>query len=244
MRCSRFSAQLFSFVRHAGRPRAFRSVNNAAKSYKCQKIIIIWHRMILQAGMIAFLEGTIELKGEKFVVVNVGGVGYKVFVGQETQTKMPEKGGSVVLWAHQYVRENSIELYGFLHYGELDLFETLISVSGIGPRGGLGILGIAPVDTLKKAIAAGDTSYLTRVSGIGRKTAEKIVLELKEKMSGRGVVVDAPELKDEADALEALVSLGYSPREAREALGGVAQEIMGTQKRVSEALKNLGKRNI
>lgn len=191
--------------------------------------------------MIAFLEGTIELKGEKFAVVNVGGVGYKVFVGKETRAKMPEKGGGVKCWTHQYAREDSVELYGFLHYGELELFEILIGISGIGPKGALGILGIAPADTLKKAIAAGDTSYLTRVSGIGRKTAEKIVLELRDKMSGTGITPEAPELKDEADALEALVSLGYSPREAREALGRVGQEITGTQRRVSEALKKLGR---
>jgi len=191
--------------------------------------------------MISFLEGTIEFKSEKFVVVNVGGVGYRVFVGVETLQKIPEKNASVKLWTHQYVRENAIELYGFLNFAELDLFEILISISGIGPKGGLGILGIAPIDTLKKAIAAGDTSYLTRVSGIGRKIAEKIVLELKEKMAGRGVSIEAPELKEEADALEALISLGYSQREAREALARVPADITSMEKRVGAALKNLGK---
>ena len=104
-------------------------------------------------------------------------------------------------------------------------------------------MSIAPVDTLKKAIAAGDTSYLTRVSGIGRKTAEKIILELKDKMMGKGVsFVDAPELKEEADALDALIQLGYSQREAREALQKVPQEIRGTEKRLKEVLKMLGKK--
>jgi holliday junction DNA helicase RuvA len=174
-------------------------------------------------------------------VVNVGGVGYRVFVGQETLGKLPQNGGNVKLWTHQHVREDSIELYGFLTFAELDFFETVIHVPGIGPKGGLGVLGVAPLDTLKKAIAAGDTSYLTRVSGIGKKMAEKIVLELKEKMAGRGVTVEAPELKDEADALEALVSLGYSTREAREALAQVPAEIVTMEKRVGAALKNLGK---
>lgn len=192
--------------------------------------------------MISFLEGTIEFKSEKFVMVNVGGIGYKVFVGSETIRKIPEMGRNVKLWTHQYIREDAIELYGFLSYAELDFFETVIHVPGIGPKGGLGILGIAPIDTLKKAIAAGDTSYLTRVSGIGKKTAEKIVLELKDKMAGRGVSVEAPELKDEADALEALVSLGYSQREAREALSAVPKEVASVEKRVRTALRNLGKR--
>ncbi len=192
--------------------------------------------------MITLLDGQIELKGEKFAVVNVAGVGYKVFAGLETLQKIPEKGGSVKLWTYQHVRENAIDLYGFLHFAELELFETLLNVPGIGPKGGLGVLNIAPVDTLKKAIASGDISYLTRVSGIGRKTAEKIVLELKEKMSGRGVTVEAPELKEEADVLEALVSLGYSPREVREALAQIPPEIVSVEKRVKEVLRKMGRK--
>ena len=138
------------------------------------------------------------------------------------------------------MREDSQELYGFLHYAELELFEMLIGISGIGPKGALGVMAIAPADTLKKAIAAGDTSYLTRVSGIGKKTAEKIVLELKDKMAGKGVTVEAPELKDEADAIDALVALGYSQREARDALAAVPSKMVTLEKRVGEALKQLG----
>jgi Holliday junction DNA helicase RuvA len=194
-------------------------------------------------SMISFLEGKIEFKAEKFVIVNVGGVGYKVFVGLETSQKITEKGDNVKLWTHQYVREDSLELYGFIHFAELELFETLIGISGIGPKGALGILGIAPVDTLKKAIAAGDTSYLTRVSGIGRKTAEKIVLELREKMAGKGISsIEAPELREEADVMDALVQLGYSQREAREAINQVPPEIQSAEKRLKEALKKLGRK--
>lgn len=192
--------------------------------------------------MISFLEGKIEFKAEKFIIINIGGVGYKVFIGRETFNKIPEKSSIVKIWTHQYVREDGLELYGFLNFAELELFEVLIGISGIGPKSALGILGVAPVDTLKKAIASGDTSYLTRVSGIGRKTAEKIVLELRDKFAGRGVLsVDATELKEEADALDALVSLGYSQREAREALQLVPKEIVSAEKRLKEALKKLGK---
>lgn len=195
--------------------------------------------------MIGSLEGTIEFVAEKFILLDVRGVGYKIFCGVGTLDKMPEKGAAVKLWTHFHVREDSHELYGFFHYAELDLFEMLIAISGIGPKGALGVLNIAPVDTLKKAIAAGDTSYLTRVSGIGRKTAEKVVLELKEKMSGRGTIVDAPELRDEADALDALVGLGYSQREAREALASVEDktESVSVAERVKAALRNLGKKS-
>jgi Holliday junction DNA helicase RuvA len=192
--------------------------------------------------MISYLEGKIEFKGEKSAIINVGGTGYRVFLGQETLRKIPEKEGNVKIWTHQHVREDALELYGFLRYAELEFFEMLIGISGIGPKGGLGILSVAPLDTLKKAVASGDTSYLTRVSGIGRKTAEKIVLELKEKLAGKGVSVEAPELKEEADALEALVALGYTQREAREALAAVSPETQSVEKRVREALKKLGER--
>ena len=190
--------------------------------------------------MIAFLEGIIELKTEKFVVINIGGIGYQVFLSMDTLQKIPEKGANVNVWIHHHVREDSEELYGFRFYAELELFEMLIGISGIGPKGALGIMAIAPADTLKKAIAAGDTSYLTRVSGIGKKTAEKVVLELKDKMAGRGVTIEAPELKDEADAIDALVALGYSQREARDALSNIPAETMSIEKRVSMALKQLG----
>ncbi|MEK7542023.1 MAG: Holliday junction branch migration protein RuvA [Patescibacteria group bacterium] len=190
--------------------------------------------------MISFIEGGIIFAGEKFIVVAAGSVGYKVFLGGDVLQKMPPKGSDVKLWLHDHVREDTHELYGFFHYAELELFEMLISISGIGPKGALGILGIAPADTLKKAIAAGDTSYLTRVSGIGKKIAEKVVLELKDKMAGRGQTVEAPELKTEADALDALVALGYSPREAREALAAVPAEAARVEERVQMALRRIG----
>ena len=192
--------------------------------------------------MISLLDGIIELKTEKFAVINVRGIGYRVFLGADSLQRIPEKGGSVKIWIHHHVREDSQELYGFRYYAELELFEMLIGISGIGPKGALGVMAIAPADTLKKAIAAGDTSYLTRVSGIGKKMAEKIVLELKDKMAGKGVSVEAPELKDEADAIDALVALGYSQREARDALTGVSAKGMSLERRVGEALKQLGAR--
>lgn len=191
--------------------------------------------------MIAFVEGAIALKGERFVVVDAGGIGYRLFVSAETLRKIPEKGQKIKLFTHLYQREDTQELYGFLTFAELEFFEMLIQISGIGPKSGLGIMAVAPLDTLKKAIAVGDTSYLTRVSGIGRKTAEKIVLELREKMAGKGVSsVAAPELKEEADALDALVSLGYTQSEAREALSVVPKEVRDASGRVKEALRRLG----
>lgn len=191
--------------------------------------------------MIASVEGAVTLKGEKFVVLEAAGVGYRVFASPETIRKIPEKGGNIKLWTHLYQREDTQELYGFLHFAELEFFETLIQTPGIGPKSGLGIMSVAPLDTLKRAIASGDTSYLTKVSGIGRKTAEKVILELREKMVGKGVTaVGVPELREESDALDALVTLGYTQSEARDALAAVPREIRGASARVKEALKRLG----
>ncbi len=199
--------------------------------------------------MITALEGVIEMVGERFLVINTGGVSYRVFVSGETLRKISEKSQKInlsapprlKLWTHLHQREDTQELYGFLHFPELEFFELVIQISGIGPKSGLGIMAVAPLDTLKRAIASGDTSYLTKVSGIGRKTAEKVILELREKMAGRGAgTISAPEMKEESDALDALMALGYNPREAREALAAVPAEVRGASARVKGALKRLG----
>ncbi len=191
--------------------------------------------------MISCIEGAIVFKGDRFVVIDTGGVGYKVFAPPETLRILPQLGERTRLWTHLHVREDSLELYGFLHYAEMDFFESLISVSGIGPKSAVGILGVAPLDSLKKAIAAGETVYLTKVSGVGRKTAEKIVLELKDKLGAGSIseVVGA-EIREEGDILEALTSMGYSIREVREALQHIPADISGTEKRLNEALKIMG----
>lgn len=191
--------------------------------------------------MINFLEGEAVFKSERFAVIKDGGVGYKVFLPIATlaQTNVGER---MKFWTHLHVREDAMELYGFLHYAELEFFELLIGISGIGPKSALGVLALAPVDTLKRAIAAGDTSYLTKVSGIGRKTAGKIVLELKEKLGyGKGAFAGTEDLQHDADVLEALVSLGYTATQARDVLGKLKPAIQGREARLKEALKMLGK---
>lgn len=192
--------------------------------------------------MIATLSGLLAARGEKYAIIEVAGVGYQVFLTADAIMKLPKLGGSLKLFTHQHVREDALDLYGFWHPAELETFELLIGISGIGPKSALGILGVTALDQLRRAIAAGDVGYLTKVSGIGRKTAEKIVLELKEKMAGRGVLTaDHPGLRDEADALDALISLGYSRDEARRALAGVRDDSLPLGQRVSQALKHLGK---
>lgn len=188
--------------------------------------------------MIASLKGVVAFRGLKYLVVETGGVGYRVYMSDFDLGKAGKEGSDIALHIHHHVREDSMDLYGFFSRSELDFFESLISISGIGPRSALGILGVGPVDQLRRAIAAGDIRHLTKVSGIGKKTAEKIVLELKDKLSGGAE--HATFTSGDADALEALVSLGYSQDEAREALRGVPSEITAVAARVQQALRTLG----
>jgi len=178
------------------------------------------------------------MKADRFLIIDVSGVGYKIFAGPQTIKKTPKKGESVSLWTHLHVREDALELYGFLEYAELEFFEMLIQISGIGPKSAIGVLSVAPLDTLKKAISGGETSYLTKVSGIGRKTAEKIILELKEKLGELGEA-GGTMFKEDQDVLGALESLGYSRQEARETLKQIPETIQGTSQRIKEALKIL-----
>jgi Holliday junction DNA helicase RuvA len=189
--------------------------------------------------MIAQLTGRVVFTGERYAVLEVGGVGYKIYMSVENLRLVAKEKDSVKIWTHLAVREDAMDLYGFTGKADLEFFELLIGVSGIGPRSALGILNIAPVENIKKAVSSGDSSYLTKVSGIGRKTAEKIIIELRDKL-GAWTEVGSPELKEESDAMEALQSLGYSQHEARDALKKVPHNISGTGKRVKEALKLLG----
>lgn len=188
--------------------------------------------------MISHLSGTVFSKGVKNIIVEVGGIGYRVLCGTETMQKIPEKGKNVNLWTHHAIREDAHELYGFFHEAELEFFELLIGISGIGPKTALGILGLAPLDTLKRAIAAGEITYLTKVSGIGKKMAQKIILELREKLVG-ATNGEAGELAGDVDVLEALISLGYSRTQARGALQGISSDITSTNARIKEAIKVL-----
>src|SRR3990167_11292585 len=187
--------------------------------------------------MIGSIKGKIIFKKEKFIILDVSGVGYKINVSTDTLSKTQKQDKEVFFFIHTHVREDALDLYGFLDYSELEFFEMLISVSGIGPKGALTILGVTSIETLRKAIGTGDISYLTKISGIGKKTAEKIVIELRDKI---GEEKEGSSLQGELDAMEALKSLGYSQSEVREALKKIAPDL-DTNKKIREALKVLGK---
>lgn len=186
--------------------------------------------------MIGSLRGKIISKTDKFLIIETAGVGYRVSVSPDVLSKAPATDGDIFLFIHTHVREDSLDLYGFLGEEDLNFFEMLLGVSGIGPRSALAILGIASIETLRRAIGTGDTSYLTKISGIGKKTAERIVIELRDKM---GEEKTGPSLQGELDALEALKSLGYSQNEARDALKKVSPDT-DTNAKIREALKILG----
>jgi len=189
--------------------------------------------------MIALLKGKIELKTNKFIILDVGGVGYKVFCSIAVLEKLGNKGEDTKLFIHLHSRENILDLYGFQSFKELDFFEMLISISGIGPKAGLAILSIASLRDLKTSIASGQVSLLTKVSGIGKKTAERVILELSSKILASGA--DVKKLMTDDEAIDALVSLGYTNRQARESLKQVSGKTKGTTNRIKEALKVLGK---
>ncbi|MCC7469570.1 MAG: Holliday junction branch migration protein RuvA [Bacteroidetes bacterium] len=190
--------------------------------------------------MIAQINGKVIQKSDKYFVIQTNGIGYLLYVTTDLLAKI-DLGKEISLWTHLIVREDVLDLYGFETIDEKNFFEMLISVSGIGPRSALSILSIAPMETIKKAIGSGDTSYLTKVSGIGRKTAEKIVVELRDKLASLGHKDESGTLRGESDVLAALQSLGYSLSDAREAVKQIPDEIVGTNERIKEALKILGR---
>jgi Holliday junction DNA helicase RuvA len=191
--------------------------------------------------MIARLEGTVHSCEPGALILSVGGVSYRVFTTFETIEKVNDQLATVALWTHLAVRDNAMDLYGFLSREELSFFELLISVPRIGPRSALAILNVADTQTIKKAVLAGDSSYLTKVSGIGKKNAEKIVIELSGKLDFLGEPDTEQALQGHTDAIDALTALGYSRAQAREALKNLSPDLTDTGDRVRAALKNLSR---
>lgn len=193
--------------------------------------------------MIASIFGKIINKTDKYAVVEAGGIGYKVFSSENVLMEL-EVGKEARLHTHLHVREDAMDIYGFMNLEDKDFFEMLISVSGIGPKGALGVLAVAPIKMIKSAILAGDSSIMTKVSGIGSKTAAKIVLELKSKLKSSMPKEDIgaylPEdIKKDMDVIDALVGLGYSQAMAREVLKDAPTDL-STEEKVRYCLKQAG----
>lgn len=188
--------------------------------------------------MIGHIEGTIVHKEDRGLIVATGGVGYAVSVTPET-AEHGTGDGQISLWTHLSVKENALELYGFPRREELALFRLLIGISGIGPKSALNVLSLADHNTLTHAVKRGDSAYLTKVSGIGKKLAEKIILELKDKVGAVTERDGTPRAEDEA--LEALETLGYPARDTREIVRTLAKKHTTAQDIIRKALQTLGR---
>ena len=191
--------------------------------------------------MIGYLNGKVIYTDEKYILLDVSNVGYKIFITNSVRSNIHIGQDNVSLWTYLVVKEDALDLYGFEDIENVDLFKLLISVSGVGPKSALGVLNIAPVNTLIGAISSGDVSYLTKVSGIGKKSAQKIILDLKDKLGAIGGDISLLQHED-LDIIEALESMGYGAKESREALSDIPKDVKGTSKKITEALRLLGKK--
>jgi Holliday junction DNA helicase RuvA len=181
--------------------------------------------------MIAWIKGNVLRKDENWVIIDVAGLGYRVFVapGIILSAKVGEP---LALWTHEQQRDDGREFYGFAAPDELEFFWKLITVSGVGPKMGLTIVGASNINAVKKWIDDGNIAAMSEIHGVGKKTAQKIVLELKGKLT---------EINSGADeAADALVGLGYTREEARSAIAGIDGATV--EERVKAALKRLGRR--
>lgn len=187
--------------------------------------------------MIYSIFGKLIAKKEYFIVVDVGGIGYKLFISLGTAQNLPSLGSEIKVFCYPYLRQDGLELYGFLTEKELSLFEKLNSVSGVGPKSALGILGVAKTNQLIAAINEGKIDLLTRVSGIGKKTAERIILELKGKLKIEDSAKILTLMESDIELEETLISLGYTKQEAKSAISKIDPKISGFKERLKEALK-------
>jgi Holliday junction DNA helicase RuvA len=184
--------------------------------------------------MLASLHGRVTAQDERSVTIDVNGVGFRVFVLPRTLEQFPV-GSEATLMTHLHVREDAMELYGFAKTEEKRLFEKLLTVSGVGPRVALGVLSAASVSELEAAIERGQSAILTKVSGVGTKTAERIIVDLKGKLVRDDVAGDSAM----GTVIDALMNLGYSAKEAREAATKTSADLPIAQ-RVKQALKHVG----
>jgi holliday junction DNA helicase RuvA len=188
--------------------------------------------------MIAFLEGEVVEKGATRVVVNVGGVGYDVQVPTSVLGKLPGTGEVARVHTRMIVRDDAILLYGFSSPQERTLFDLLTGVSGVGPKVALSFLSALTPDALRRAVATNDADALTVVPGVGKKVAQRVVLDLRDQLGGDEVTVVEGPL---AETREALVALGLSPAEASEALADVEPDGRAVEDLLRQALQRVGR---
>lgn len=201
--------------------------------------------------MIAYVKGIIEDITEDNAVIDVSGIGYNVKISADTASRLPGIGEAVKLYTYTCVREDAFQLFGFLTRGDLEIFKKLITVNGIGPKGGLAILSVMDADDLRFAIMSGDAKAISRAPGIGAKTAQRVILDLKDKISiddemisreiaqGSAVSLRA-DTPQKQEAIAALVSLGYGQAESTKAVNAIEDiETLDSSAVLKAALKKL-----
>lgn len=194
--------------------------------------------------MYSYIKGTIKSSSENHLVIENGGIGYSINTSMNTvrNSKLNEE---ATVHTYLYVREDIISIYGFASIQELELFKNLIKISGVGPKAGLSILSLADVNTLKYSIFNGDYKFISKASGIGKKTAEKIIIELKDKVKDEfsgseiNVGIEYP-AQDSEFLMEALASLGFNSNEAKKALNAIDRTNLTDDEVLKIALKKMG----
>ncbi|MFA5878493.1 MAG: Holliday junction branch migration protein RuvA [Candidatus Staskawiczbacteria bacterium] len=188
--------------------------------------------------MISYLNGKLILRKEKNIVIDVNGVGYKVFLSKKSILNLPEIGQSIKLFCFLDVKENGLDLYGFFDEKELDFFDILNSIRGIGPKAAIELSSLGPLDTIKERILNQDEKLFSSIPGIGAKKAMTIILELTGKI--RNISKDKVSARDEAE--DTLSGLGFPKQKIREALDQLPEDIKDNQERIKQALKVLGRK--
>ncbi|MCD6300281.1 MAG: Holliday junction branch migration protein RuvA [Dehalococcoidales bacterium] len=191
--------------------------------------------------MIASLKGKLESLGSEWAVINVGGIGFQVYMPTSTLSTLGGIGKEVSLYTHLYLREDNATLYGFASTEELGLFQILLSVSGLGPKLALAMLSAMSVEKLTMAIATGNAALLTEIPGIGKKVASRLILELKDKIAAGGTGAPVVELAQEnTEVVAALTSLGYSVSEASRAVATLPSSELPLEEKIKLALQYFG----
>ncbi len=193
--------------------------------------------------MISYLKGTVLIKKSKYLILLTNNVGYKIFANEKTLNALKEE-AEASLYIHHHITESNQELYGFLNLPELELFKNLVSISGVGPKSAINVLATASVENIIQAILSEDPNLLKTVSGIGTKTAERIVVELKSKIGQMAKEITDKDIQAaprDIEIIEALLGLGYSRREVMDTVRQIPNDITDTSERIKGALKLLGK---
>lgn len=198
--------------------------------------------------MFAYIKGSLEQKSNNYVVIDVSGIGYKIFMATKAIETLGEIGEIVKVHTHYYVREDNISLYGFNTNEELRMFELLLQVSGIGAKSAIAMLSEISPSSFALAVISDDISQLVKIPGIGKKTAARIVLELKDKLKTEEAITKAEEVKlsitneeETSEAIAALQVLGYTKREIEKALENVDTKNLQLEEIIKQGLKNLAR---